>query len=69
MSYQVLEKFERNCNSCHFNFGEVCAAAHYGIDPKEILKDEKNFPCSDYKIAFDLYMELVAQGKIKLNHF
>lgn len=66
MSYQVLERIERNCNTCHFNFGDVCAATHYGVDPVQILKDEENFPCPDYKIAFDLYMDLASQSKIKL---
>lgn len=67
MSYKVLEKVERNCNTCHYNFGDVCAAAYYGVNPVQILMDKKNFPCPDYKIAFDLYMELAAKGKIKMS--
>lgn len=57
----------RDCSTCHFNFGEGrgCAASHYGVDVKEIMKDASNFPCEDYKISLDLYLELASEGKIK----
>lgn len=55
-----FDELKKDCSTCQFNFTDnnVCAAAHYGIDPTEIMKDANNFPCADYKIDFDLFVEL-----------
>lgn len=60
---------KRDCTTCHFNFGEGvgCAAAHYGVETSEIMKDKTNFPCGDYKIALSIYLDLAEQGKIKIH--
>lgn len=56
---------EKNCDTCEFNFGEICAghgtradskADTYGM-PMELAKEMFPDGCDDYGISLDAFIE------------
>lgn len=56
---QVESMIDRNCFTCHFNFGKVCAGNrdYYGVSPDET---SKIFPkgCIDYQVHINIFIEV-----------
>lgn len=63
--YKGEKMVEKNCDTCEFNFGDICAGHGIRIDNKKdtygMLIEEaiRMFPngCDDYGISIDAFIE------------
>ncbi|MGV2803584.1 hypothetical protein GNF85_07800 [Clostridium perfringens] len=66
-SQQLYNELPKDCSSCEFNFGDVCASEYYGDKIEELEKKITN--CNGWSVDLDTYCEIGNKIREKFKNF
>lgn len=64
---QLYGELPKNCSTCEFNFGDVCANKYYGDKIEELEKKITN--CKGWSIGLEVYSEIGDKIREKFKNF
>lgn len=66
-SQQLYNELPKNCSTCEFNFGDVCASEYYGDKIENLEKKITN--CTGWSVDLDTYCEIGNKIREKFKDF